>query len=158
MYRQSEKNLLNSNIFSRRLHNMANFGPLTAEIGSGVWSTPANFNGFHVLGFITAATSLTGVQPNFTRCLAISWAGTPYIHFQGLLPPDGILPCAKFTLCPKSCILLYWQRYCMALQLQGQPKFAELSRGSHLYSEGRPSRWELAHILVYHRLASTSHS
>ena len=27
---------------------MANFGPLTAEIGSGVWGTPANFNGFRV--------------------------------------------------------------------------------------------------------------
>jgi len=25
---------------------MANFGPLTAEIGSVVWGTPANFNGF----------------------------------------------------------------------------------------------------------------
>jgi len=29
-------------------HNIANFGPLTAEIGLGVWSTPANFNGFRV--------------------------------------------------------------------------------------------------------------
>jgi len=28
---------------------MANFGPLTAETGSGVWGTPANFNGFRVL-------------------------------------------------------------------------------------------------------------
>jgi len=28
---------------------MANFGPLKAEIGSGVWGTPANFNGFRVL-------------------------------------------------------------------------------------------------------------
>jgi len=28
---------------------MTNFGPLTAEIASGVWSTPANFNGFRVL-------------------------------------------------------------------------------------------------------------
>ena len=26
-----------------------NFGLLTAEIGSGVWDTPANFNRFHVL-------------------------------------------------------------------------------------------------------------
>ena len=26
-----------------------NFDPLTAEIGSGVWGTPANFNGFRVL-------------------------------------------------------------------------------------------------------------
>ena len=31
--------------------NMANFGSLTAEIGSGVWGTPANFNGFGVLFF-----------------------------------------------------------------------------------------------------------
>jgi len=28
---------------------MVNFGPLTAEIGSGVWDTPANFNWFRVL-------------------------------------------------------------------------------------------------------------
>ena len=49
MCRQSEKNLLNSNISSTSPHNMANFGPLTAELGSGVWGTPANFNGFRVL-------------------------------------------------------------------------------------------------------------
>jgi len=30
-------------------HNMMNFSPLTAEIGSGVCGTPANFNGFRVL-------------------------------------------------------------------------------------------------------------
>jgi len=28
------------------------FGPLTAEIGSGVWGTPANFNGFRVLALL----------------------------------------------------------------------------------------------------------
>jgi len=43
------KKLLNINISSTCLHNMANFGTLTAEIGSGVWGTPANFNGFRVL-------------------------------------------------------------------------------------------------------------
>jgi len=32
--------------------------------------------------------------------LAISWAATLYIHFRGLLSPDGILPGAKFTLRP----------------------------------------------------------
>jgi len=36
-------------------------------------------------GFVTEATSLTEGQQNFAWCLAISWAGTPYIHFQGLL-------------------------------------------------------------------------
>ena len=54
---------------------MANFGPPTAEIGSGVWGTPANFN-----GFVTAATLLTGGQPNLARCLAVCWAGTQAVR------------------------------------------------------------------------------
>jgi len=37
---------LSSNTSSTCPHNMANFGPLTAEIGWPVWGTPANFNGF----------------------------------------------------------------------------------------------------------------
>jgi len=60
--------------------NIVNFHPLAAEIGSGVWSTPANFNGFHVLALLLQRT-----QPNVARCLAVSWAGTLYIHFRGLL-------------------------------------------------------------------------
>jgi len=44
-----QKKLLNSNISSRSPHNMANFGPRTAEIGLPVWSTPANFYRFHAL-------------------------------------------------------------------------------------------------------------
>jgi len=43
------KNLLNSNTSSTCPENMVNFGPLAAEISSGVWGTPANFNGFRVL-------------------------------------------------------------------------------------------------------------
>jgi len=49
MYRQSEENLLSSNMSSRCPHNMVNIGPLMAEIGPVVWDTPANFNGFRVL-------------------------------------------------------------------------------------------------------------
>jgi len=30
-----------------------------------------------------------------------------------------------------------------------EPNFAALNRGRHLYSGGRPSRWALAHILVW---------
>jgi len=37
---------------------MENFDPLAAEIVSLVWDTPANFNGFRVFSFVTAATSL----------------------------------------------------------------------------------------------------
>jgi len=43
------KNLLSSNISSTCAHNMVNFGPLAAEVVSGVWGTPATFNGFRVL-------------------------------------------------------------------------------------------------------------
>jgi len=56
MYRQSEKNLLSNNTFSTRPDNMVNFGPLAAEIGSGVWGTPIHFNGFCVL-FILSFSS-----------------------------------------------------------------------------------------------------
>ena len=64
MYRQSEKNLLNSNTSSTCPENMVNFGPLTAEIGSGVWGTPTNFIGFCVLQRYCTASS-SGRQPDF---------------------------------------------------------------------------------------------
>jgi len=43
------KNLLSSNTSSTCPYNTVNFGPLSAEILSLVWGTPANFNGFGVL-------------------------------------------------------------------------------------------------------------
>jgi len=55
MYGQSEKNLLSSNTSSTCPDNMVNFSPLMAEIGSGVWGTPANFNGFRVLAALLHA-------------------------------------------------------------------------------------------------------
>ena len=61
---------------------------------------PSKFQWVSHLGFVTAPMSLNGGQPNFARCLAVSWAGTLYIHFWELLPPNGILPGAKFTLHP----------------------------------------------------------
>jgi len=48
MYRQLEK-VVKQQYLPTSPHNMANFGPLTAEIGLGVWETPANFNGLRVL-------------------------------------------------------------------------------------------------------------
>ena len=49
MYRHLEKNLLSSNTSSTCLDNMVNFGPLTAEIGSGVWGTPTNFKPYCII-------------------------------------------------------------------------------------------------------------
>ena len=45
----NRKKVSNSNISSTCPYNMANYGPLTAEIDWRVWSTPENFNGFRVL-------------------------------------------------------------------------------------------------------------
>ena len=47
---------------------------------------PSKFQRVSRLAFVTAATSLTEGQPNFARCLAVSWAATLYIHFRELLP------------------------------------------------------------------------
>jgi len=48
---------------------MVNFGPLAAEIGSLVWGTPANFNGFRVLGIaaLLNGTLLVGVSQTLRR-------------------------------------------------------------------------------------------
>ena len=67
MYRQSEKNLLSSNTSSTCPRNMVNFGPLTAEIRSGVWGTLANFNGFHVLAALLHGTLVVGVSQTLRR-------------------------------------------------------------------------------------------
>ena len=162
MYRQSEKNI---NVSSRCPHNTVNFGPLTADICWGVWSTyPCKFQRVSRLGFASAATSLTRDQPNFARCLAVSWTGALYIHFRGLLPHDGILPVAIFTLRP-SLAFSYIVSYCTYVGVTArhsssghQSNFAawykewnklpNFRRGRHLYLAGRPSRWASAVILV----------
>jgi len=102
------------------------------------------------LAFVTAATSLTGGQPSFARCMAVSW-----IHFRRLLPPDRILPGAKFTLRPSLAFSyigsvtarhsMRGRKLCGVVQGMELPNFR---RGRHLYSAGRPSPWASAHILV----------
>jgi len=79
MYRQSEKNLLSSNISSTCPHNMVNFIPLAAEIVSLVWGTPANFNGFGVLAALLHGTLVVGVSQTLHR-----WTeGATYIRQGG---------------------------------------------------------------------------
>ena len=61
-YRQSEKNLLSSNISSTCPHNMVNLGLLAAEIVSLVWGTPANFNGFRVFAALLHGSQVVSVS------------------------------------------------------------------------------------------------
>ena len=76
------KKLLNSNISSTCIHNMVNFGSLTAKIGSRVLSIPANFKGFRVLPSLLQRRRSPEASKT-ARCFAVSWAGTLYIHFRG---------------------------------------------------------------------------
>jgi len=46
---------------------MANFGPLTADIGVPVWGTPANFNNFRVLAALLHDTPVVGVSQTLRR-------------------------------------------------------------------------------------------
>ena len=62
------KNLLSSNMSFRCSHNMANMGPLTAEIGPVVWGTAANFNGFHVLAALLHGSQVVSVSQTLRRC------------------------------------------------------------------------------------------
>jgi len=151
MYRQSEKNLLNSNISSTCFYNMANFGPSTAEIGWRVWDTPTNFNGFRVLASL--CSDVVHRRPaKLCRMFGRLLGWHTIDSSSGDIAPDGILLGA-------TCLFLYWQRYCTVLQQRASAKLCGLvglqgmelrhfRRGCHLCSSGRPSRWASAHILV----------
>jgi len=58
------KNLLSSNMSSTCPHNMVNFSPLMAEIGSGVWGTPQISTGFASWQRYCTSSS-SECQPNF---------------------------------------------------------------------------------------------
>ena len=90
MYRQSEKKLVKQ----QYLHKFSLYGERRFTNGWDRLASlghPQKFQRVSRLGFVTAPTSLKGDQPNFTRCLAVSWTGALYIHFRGLLPSNGIL-------------------------------------------------------------------
>ena len=148
-------NLLNSNTSCTCPHNVVNFGPLTVEICWRDWATPANSSGFAFrLRYCTDITQRRSSK--FCRMFGrlLGWYTT--YTFWELLPPNGILPAAKITA-SKSCVLLYWQRYCMALEQRRSAKLCGVVQGMglrnfrrrrHLCSAGRPSSWASAHILV----------
>jgi len=68
MYRQSDKNLLNSSISPTCPYNMVNDGSLAAEIISLFRDTPANFNRFRVLASLLQRRRSTEVTGNQTFC------------------------------------------------------------------------------------------
>jgi len=59
--------------------SMVNYGPLTAEIGLGVWGTPVNLNGFRILAALLHGTLVVGVCQTLQR----STEGAAYIRQGG---------------------------------------------------------------------------
>jgi len=76
------------------LHMSSQYGerwPTSGWDWFGSLGHPSKFQRVSHLGFVTAP-SLNRGQPNFARCLAVSWAATLCMHFCGFLPPNRILP------------------------------------------------------------------
>jgi len=143
------KKLLNSNISSTCPHNMANVGPLTAEISLLVCGTPANFNRFRVLASLLQRRR--SMEANQT--LHDVWPSPGLVHYTDFW---GLCPITEFCHVQNSlCIQVLRSRILAALQhgtsAAGVSQTVALSRGCHLYSVGRPSHWALAHIQVINK-------
>ena len=79
---------------------MVNFGPPPAEIGWRVWGTPANVNRFRVLASLYCTDVVQGRSTKLCTMFIRLLRGYTMYTFSGLLPPNGILPGAKFTIRP----------------------------------------------------------
>jgi len=133
------KSLLNSNMSSTCLRNMANFSSLTAEIGSNVWGSQQIST-----DFASCRRYCSDVAHRRPTKLC-----TMFGHLLGWYT-DRLLPGAKFTLRPSLAFAYVGSVTARHSSCGRQRNFAALSRGRHLYSAGRLSRWASAHFLVLH--------
>jgi len=127
----NRKNLLSSNISSRCLHNMANFGPVMNEIR---W----RFRAHHQIS--------TGFASLLHYCSDVAhWRPTKLCTMFGRLLcwhavyalSAAHAPWQNFAMCKihftsKSCVLVYWHRYCMALQQRALAKLCGMVQGMEL--------------------------
>ena len=75
-------------------HMSPQYGELRPICGSDLFASlghPRKFQRVSCLGSVTARHSSSGRQPNFARCLTVSWAGILDVHVRGLLPANEIL-------------------------------------------------------------------
>jgi len=128
MYRQSDK-FIKQQYLLHISHNMVNFGPLTAEIGWRVWDS-------HQIstGFASRLRYCTNVAQRRSTKLCtlgrlLGWY-TICIHF-GEGGSWNFVTC-KIHFASKSCVLLYWQRYCTALEQCASAKLCGVVQGMEL--------------------------
>jgi len=100
---------------------------------------------FHVLASLLQRRRSTEAN----QTLHDVWSYPVLVDYMNIFVTEfrnGIFPGSKFTLRPS--LALCFRPTARHSSSGRQPNFAGLSRGRHLYSAGRPSRWALAHILV----------
>ena len=126
------KKLLNSNISSTGPHNMANFGPLAPQIGREFGAPQQISTGF--ASWLPYCSDVAHRRPTklctiFGRLLG--WYAV-YTFLAALAPWRNFARC-KIHCAPKSCILLYWQRYCTALEQWASAKLSVDQRAPPIF-------------------------
>ena len=120
-----------------RLRSIYRFGaPQQISMGFGSW-----------LRYCTDVAERTSTKLRTMFGCLLGWF-TIYA-FSGALAPNRFLTGAKFTLRPSLALSYICSVTARHSSSGRQPNFAAFSRGRHLYSTGRPSRWTSAHILVF---------
>jgi len=124
---------------------------------------PSKFQRVSRFGFVTAATSLNRSQPNFARCFGrlLGWY-TIYTFSGALAPWRNFAMCKIHFTSSKSCVLVYWQRYCTALQQPASPidlpfglwlEWAEGCANSIVFARWRQCALVGGHVIVGCRIA-----
>jgi len=87
------KKLVKQQYLLHMSHNMANFGPLMAEIGLPVW-VPQQIS----MGFACWLCYGSNVAREANQILHDVWLSPVLLHYIYFsCPPDGILPCALYV-------------------------------------------------------------
>jgi len=116
MYRQSERNLLNSNISCRCPHNMVNFGLLMAGICLPVWSTtPANYNRFRILASLPQRRR----SPEANQALHDLWSSPGLVHY--IYISGGFCPLTEFCHVQNSLCVQVLLSLMLAALVHGTP-------------------------------------
>jgi len=97
---------------------MVNFGILAAEIGSLVWGTLANFNGFRVLAALLHGTPVLDVSQTLQRLTE----GATYVRRGG--HHVGHWPTFLVQLCTKTKNTLTWLTWTFLKLTRAQPFMA----------------------------------
>jgi len=112
---------------------------------------PANFNRLRVLASLLQRRR----SKEANQTLHDLWSSPELVHYIYIFGGFCFAPWQNFAtskihFASKSCVLVYWHRYCTAFQQRASAKLCGVVQGMelrkfgrrrHLYSARRPSRW-----------------